>query len=543
MSPFGTVDPVDVYHGWVIMAALFSAIGTWVLSVVLLRIYRRRVHIGMLSRSGPEHMPPVLQAQREVPLRPAMPIPLRSAVTAESRLLLGRYARRARSAQLVFGVAGLGYGLAATVIEFTLEDIPFAPVRTAVTTLMYGWLVVPTVLAQSTLARRVSISAWSAYFAVLLVLMGVARLPLGQMLLLLGLVVLPQALLIIATSARAVRGAAWLVAPALFLAAMAALQLSVPFTYIRFGVPPDGTAWLFVLAAFGCLALLAAYGLGLLRAYRSKLASDQNLLVLQWWFVAAMWLVSDLAKFGVYAVFGLVPFGLIVLFLLATSSLRRPAAGRPVRLLMLRTFGSRQRSTQLLRELTGRWRWIGSVELVIAPDIATEVLEPDGFIDFLRGRLDRRFVKDEEGLHRRLANVDLAPDRDGRYRINELLCQGHAWQQSVEALVPEVDAVVIDLRGFGINNLGVTYELGRLVALSPLQRVVAVVDPSTDTAALESVLRKAAEEAPATAPIWNGGANYLPTVTVGQKPGGNSTQELWLAVATAASPRVAIGVI
>ena len=121
--------------------------------------------------------------------------------------------------------------------------------------------------------------------------------------------------------------------------------------------------------------------------------------------------------------------------------------GPPARLLLLRMFGDRDRSSRLLRDLTVHWRWVGSVDLITGTDLATELLEPHEFLDYLRGRLRRHFVRGPDDLTRRLDELDLRPDLDGRYRVNELLCHEDTWRPALEALVHEVDAVLIDLRG------------------------------------------------------------------------------------------------
>jgi hypothetical protein len=48
----------------------------------------------------------------------------------------------------------------------------------------------------------------------------------------------------------------------------------------------------------------------------------------------------------------------------------------------------------------------------------------------------------------RLASLDLEPDADGRYRINEMMCTDDTWRPTVEGLIGSVDVIMIDLRGF-----------------------------------------------------------------------------------------------
>ena len=208
-----------------------------------------------------------------------------------------------------------------------------------------------------------------------------------------------------------------------------------------------------------------------------EVLNDQSLLILQWWFVLTFWHVVDLTS--VHAWYGLLAFLPLILMSILIIFLWRLTGGQvapPRRLVLLRTFGSRRRSTQLLQDLTRRWRWIGSVDLVSAPDIASEVLDPDEFVDFLRGRLSLRFIDGPVALERRVNQVDLLPDADGRFRVNEFLCRVDDWKPLVEVLVTSADTVVIDLRGFSPTHLGVVHEVERLVNLIDLRHVIAVVD-------------------------------------------------------------------
>ena len=47
--------------------------------------------------------------------------------------------------------------------------------------------------------------------------------------------------------------------------------------------------------------------------------------------------------------------------------------------------------------------------LLIAPDVASEVLSPDEFLDFILFRLSRRFVNDQGAVVGRLAELDVTP--------------------------------------------------------------------------------------------------------------------------------------
>ena len=532
--PFSGVEVWRVYHGLFLAAALVSVVGTWTISILVLHIYRQRVHRGMWQRQGtPDQTEP--SPVRSSSSDPAA-ITIRPIAQANRSHLLHRAGRGARRAQIILGLAGLLYGLAAVCVLFAFEGTPFTPIRVAALTLMYAWPVMPTVLGQlPEIGPLRATAVWVVYFAAVIALLILGGLSIGQIAYLVSYAVLEPALVVAATSARAVRGVSWLVAPALLLAGMAGMQFVFPVLYLLSGVF-DRYAAVLLLGGMCCLLILVFYGFGLVQAYRLKLISDQTLLVAQWWFVAALVYTSYIVSaHGPVGVLGLLPFVVLCVVLVVGHRLVRRPVSQPARLLLLRTFGSRGRSTRLLRSLTRQWRWVGSVELVVAPDVATEVLEPDEFLDFLRGRLGLRFVSDRAALQRQLGSLDLAPDGDGLYRVNQFLCHVDGWKPVVEALIGGVDAVIIDLRGFGPANLGVVHEIERLVALVDLRRVIAVVDQSTDPAALQWALDRASANAPAWAPIRQGGSAVLQVVS-GQQSVWQDPRPMVAAVFAAATP-------
>jgi hypothetical protein len=531
MWPYPGVPAWQFYHGAAIGASILSGIGTWVISAIVLQLYRARVRRGMkrqqsISTSVTNSSSQLASVDRRLLIGPPV---------VEGAFLVETARWRARRAQVVFGLAGFLYGFTAMCVLFTLEEFPWTPVRVAVITLLYAWPVVPTVLALLPAERPMrAMAVWAGYIAVVVVLLTIGGLSIPEMVFLIGFVLLLPGAFVAATSARSMRGAAWLVAPTLLLLGMAVSQLPLPLAHLVFSEPFDRYTVGFLLGGVAALALIFVYGFGLVAAYRAKLLSDQALLIFQWWFVVAFWFTIDLVSNHFwFAAFGMLPLLVMAIFLAVVLRVRRRPAERPVRLLLLRTFGSRGRSTRLLRAITRQWRWIGSVELFAAPDIATETLEPDEFVDFMLGRLPRRFIDDQAALDRRLRDLDLAPDADGRYRINEFLCHEDTWQPSVEAVVGEVDAILIDLRGFTATNFGVVHEVGRLVALVDLRRVVALIDDSTDMAALQWTLDHAVAAAPESAPIRHGGYDRFQVVTGGS--GSSPDPEPMLAAVTGAA--------
>ena len=497
----------------VVFGVLLAVVLTWPVCALVLVVYRRSVQRGMLSTAGDAvaPAPPPAPVAGPPPRVGVVDIGAGSTEAAAPPALVARAARRARRAQVAFAVCGLAFGVAAAVAGAKASSGTWGPGRFVAFALLASWPVVPAVLALGVARRRTRVAVWVACLAagVLLAASG------GQALDALVIIPLPG-LFMLATAARSIRGAAWLVAPALVVLWLTGVAALPPLLYLWNGLAFDRLSWTLVAAVVALPAAVVLYGAVLTLLYARKWCSDETLLLLQWWFVLALVLA---VLFGTQGpgniVWGLAPFAVLVVLLLGAALVaRRTPAGRPARLLLLRTFGDRGRSSRLLRDLAVRWRWVGSVDLITGTDLATELLEPHEFLDYLRGRLRRHFVRGRADVERRLAELDLRPDLDGRHRVNELLCHDDTWRPALSALVHGCDAVLIDLRGLTARRAGVVYEIERLVAEVPLDRVVALVDPSTDAAVLRWALDGAAARAPADAPVRADPAPALRTVTL-----------------------------
>lgn len=173
-------------------------------------------------------------------------------------------------------------------------------------------------------------------------------------------------------------------------------------------------------------------------------------------------------------------FGTYVLVLRRVGAPRR---GR--RLLVLRVFSKDRRAEALLDSLQSRWQFAGPVMQIGGPDLVAMNLDLHEFIHFVTFRLHELFQPSAVPRERLLRSLEMAADREGRFRINELFCFGSSWQGVVEQLLGLADAVVLDLRGFNAERQGTAYEVGRLAAQGLLPRVVAVTDDRTDWAEVQ----------------------------------------------------------
>ena len=263
--------------------------------------------------------------------------------------------------------------------------------------------------------------------------------------------------------------------------------------------------------AIACLALL-----WVVWRYRRRKLSDQMLLFDALWLSVSICICIYLMGYPTKFLYllGLLPFVLYKLVL--SFELQHFVVSRETlpnaRLLFLRVFGSARRSEQLLDLLLARWRYAGSVQLLSAADSARSSFEPDEFLDFVSGRFAKRYINNRADLEERLADIDLRPDADGRHRVNELFCRADIWQQTVTRLMVSSDLVVMDLRGFTAARQGCVFELGALIDRLPLERVVLLIDATTDMPLLRETLESAWDSMATSSP--NGSAAFGGSVRV-----------------------------
>jgi len=162
-----------------------------------------------------------------------------------------------------------------------------------------------------------------------------------------------------------------------------------------------------------------------------------------------------------------------------------PAAADPPTLLVLRVFRRSGLVGWLFDHVVQRWRAIGTVLLISAADLASRTIEPDELVAFLEGRLRDRDILEAEDVRRQLAAIDAKPDHDGRYRVTEFCCYASSWKQTLDALLLHATSVLMDLRGFTMQNQGCLNELARISPASHLAAVVVLADAQTDREAAE----------------------------------------------------------
>ena len=228
-------------------------------------------------------------------------------------------------------------------------------------------------------------------------------------------------------------------------------------------------------------------------AFANKRFSDIQLVVDCWWAVVAaeVTATSLSTTHGVAGIAGGVA-AFLAYRLAVAAVLRgdRPPQRAP-RLLLLRVFGYQARTESLFDRVAQTWRLQGPVQLIAGVDLAMRTADPGDVLALLDGRLAEAYVRTPQEVDERLARLDLRPDPDGRFRINEVYCHDNTWRTTLEALLDGTDRVLMDLRSFSAQNAGCRFELEQIVRRVPTDDIVFVCDKTTDLPLLHQILAAA----------------------------------------------------
>lgn len=293
--------------------------------------------------------------------------------------------------------------------------------------------------------------------------------------------------------------------------AIALAFVNSPLDYIRVENAQAYTTELKLLqSGIGIAALIlgVAAGTGLVswfaRRYKKRKSSDQMIAIDVLMVIFTIWLFLVFINLWDVSAGAWVLGGFACYSLLTRWNFRwhLPFASRPVpsTLLFLRVFGFDNRTQRLLEDLGQYWRYAGPVRLIAGTDVVHNNIEPHEFLEFLNRRLARSFVKDYEDLKGRLAEGTSTPDPDGLFRVEEFFCHDDTWRMTVSHLARSVNAIFMDLRGFGPRKRGCIFEIEQLVATVPVGRILLLADDSTDADFLEQTLDTAWHAMPADSP-------------------------------------------
>ncbi len=512
-----TADPITLaLTGALPFVVLAAAALAFPVSLLLLKVYRRAVLGGMNeSAEATPKTPPPAATEIAPPARP-LAFRLLGPATALSTALPGASASRAAgvyaAAIAVFAAVMTTAWLLAT------RDPEIGPVKVALICWTYFW---PAAIAVSLVAatdRRTRLLVALAYFAVYAAIAGVAlvgspeltMMQLAQHWLVTNA---PPTVLLYTFLARRIRAVGPIVLAFAVIAVLGS-QLAVALVgsgdaSLRAAVEIGSTLglgglavfWGMMAAGFVIFAIGAWIVLKWLGArYAARRLSDETItldamvllfgvthsigLVFEHW----TWIASGFVAFMAYKVAAIAGYRWL------------PKASVPRRLLLLRVFALGARSEPLFDALRRRWLRGGDIAMIAGPDLVTSAVEPDEFLGFLAGQLRRRFVAGSADLAMRIAAIDRRPDPDGRFRVAEFFCRADTWQMTMQRLIVDSDAVLMDLRSFSAANQGCIFELGRLLDAIDIRRVVFVIDSTTDRPFLESTLER----------LWSGLAENSP---------------------------------
>jgi len=506
-------------------AAVFVLAGVLTLGagIVLLARYRRAVDRLMKAAASAsreeaangaatpviDKAPPIVLAIRSVAASGQRGEVARSVPLTAARRAL----RRAAAVQIA---AGAAFAAVATALMFRWGEVDYAPVRAALIFWSWAWPVVVVLQLLWGRDRMRTALVLGVYFGGLLLicvvvaagdtppldLFGVSVPAFVQPLVFWAQSILYSLFLLFFLNRR-VRSVGPVLLVFLLIASIGGLLAQVVMsTYAgtrlmsSLGLPVEFVFLLVPLLGMIVFALPAWWVIGGIRhAYQAKQVSDVTLMFDAIWLFQALILCESLIfEAGLTGWIGLGAFAAYTLVAvlgarwIAAAAMRRPAA----RLLLLRVFGFRARTERLFDVLAARWRFAGPIQMIAAPDLAARTIDPGEFIDFLSGRLRRRFIIEPGDLQQRLAGIDLRPDADGRFRVNDIFCGNDTWQAAVASLMAGSDLVAMDLRGFTPQNKGCVYELQVLIESVPAGRIVVLADRTTDLAFLQATLAECA---------------------------------------------------
>ncbi len=471
------------------LGVLLAAAASWGVATA----YRRRL-LGLM-RSGPAPQD-LAAAAANAPAAASVITP-----TGRSADLPARHHRATVRAALAIAGVCLLVGLTQSWISFLTvygDERSLSLQRVGVLGAVYAW---PMVMGWGLLRRwswwRVLVGIALYMLAMVVVVMlnsGEAQSLTGVMGWLGSVVVIPMAVaLFISASGRIRAVAPYLLPVCLLLAASSTGALSLLAAGVQ--TPPPWIvalvetigAWPAIIGMALAPWLLLAWplwrlGRWLADAYRAKRFSDLGYLLAAYWFVillaSALPAVEGAGWLGFTQ---LLPWLWLPLLGALLPRWLTPE-GAPPTLLVLRVFQQDAAVETLFDRVIERWRLAGNTVLIAGTDLATRTLDPDDLFTFLGGRLGERFIATPAQVLQRLAEFDLRPDPDGRYRVNECYCFDGTWQSALAALVQRADVVLMDLRGFQAKNAGCRHELGVLSQAANVQRVVLLHDERTDRA-------------------------------------------------------------
>ncbi|MEM9088389.1 MAG: hypothetical protein AAGC93_06550 [Cyanobacteria bacterium P01_F01_bin.53] len=525
-------DRLDLLLTGVMPAILMVAVAlTLLISLLLLHIYRRAV-VRSMGRSSQVSSDASSQAssqasgQTPAEFAVATAVPSNQTLSSGDKTALYAHLLKAPWRQaVIYGMGGLGYAVVMSLALQLSFPGPIVPIQFLCTLLLYLW---PTVIAFALVAastRKVLTRLILAYFMGLIGVSFVADWMSGPTFIWMNLLLLwflfngPATALLLGCLHPRIRAVGPLVLTSLLFVVsgfLAFLFLIRSQDFLVSGVVLGASvsgqdAFLLLLGIAFCLSLVfvAPLGWGVLRwirvGYEQKRISDQFLRLVSIGLLFSLVHSINLASMSgsVWILSGLPAFA--VFLWISKTLLDRQGelsvhAGNGMNLLLLRVFALERRSEQLFQSLSLHWRHIGSIQMIAGPDLVKTTIEPHEFLDFVTGKLARRFIDGPQTLEQRLAESDLRPDLDQRFRVNDFFCYDDTWRLTLLSLLKTSDVVLMDLRSFSRQRAGCIFEINTLIHRVPVEQFTLLVDRTTDEAFLQETIQLAWQSQPPESP-------------------------------------------
>ena len=516
--------------GFVLLILIIAVPLALLVSTALLSLYRRVVLRAMRTRAHVEMPEPLPLERPALPHEPAQ-TPL-DIVVVDSASTIQRssateklYADLLRGpwrAATIYAIAGLCYALVTTIIFVTATRSGFHLLGFLIIFWYYAWPVVVTICLVAATTWRSRLIIFTIYFLTIVVLgaMTLVNNSLSnwvEIILLWFLTNFPAALLLLLFLNQRFQAAGPLVLTFMIFAVtgsvllprIAANDLTLLRLIIHLGVSVGlGGFGIFVglsllgFILFGIVGWLVLQGIA--RGYQQKKISAHSITMDAIWllfgifqsigliFEGERWFLISLLAFAIYKIVSWVGFSWL--------RNRLPTPQQKLNLLMLRVFSLGKRSERLFDVLAMYWRYIGNIRLIAGPDLATATMEPHEFLEFLRGKLARQFIDNAQTLDLRISKMDVAPDYDGQFRVNDFFCYDDTWRMVLSRLVIESDVVLMDVRGFSSKNAGCIFEITELINVMPLGKVLFIIDGTTDEPFLRQTIQQSWDHMKSTSP-------------------------------------------
>jgi hypothetical protein len=525
--------------GVILLVLLIALPLAFLASIALLRLYRRAVIRGMRKHMNIEQEEPLIQetsALSQEPVNTVLNIMVHdsSADKMTKPAANGLYSDLLQApwrAAAIYVVAGVCYALVLTIVFLSATGNNFHLLSFLMLFWYYAWPVVVTICLVAAGTWRTRFVIALIYFLSLLPFLALtlftnSSVGWGQIVVLWLLTNFIALVVLLAFLNRRIRAVGPLVLTFMIIAVTGLVILPIvvgidsrllrPIIILGrlFGLQGDSVFTVlfpigFIL--FGGLGWLVLQWIG--SWYKQKRISEQSITIDAIWllfgvfqsigliFEGERWFIASLMAFVVYKIVswaGFTYFGRK-----AYTSQKSP------NLLLLRVFSLGSRSERLFDILGMHWRYLGSIRLIAGPDLATATMEPHEFLDFLSGKLARRFIDSAQTLDLRISEMDNLPDRDGQFRVNDFFCYDDVWKMVLSRLISTSDVVLMDLRSFSSQNAGCIFEINELINTVTLERMIFIIDETTDEIFLRQVLQQAWDGMRSTSPNRFGTSGLL----------------------------------